>query len=417
MDARRVTARALEDCAADLRAHAPVRLVAAGKAARGMAEAARDALGDAIVDGVVTALDVPAPAGVAPGPAPLPWPVVPATHPLPGPGSEAAGRRALDLAAASARDGGVLLVCLSGGASAMLAVPAPGVSIEDKAAATAVLLRAGLPIEQLNLLRRQWSAIKGGRLGALAGRSVTLAISDVCVPGVLEAAVIGSGPTIGQPSRRAEARALVARAGLDRRLPASVLARLAADDDAVAPADERLRAAAFWVVAARHDATRAAAATARQLGYATVVVAEPVVGPAHEGWRALVDRADPLVRPMCVVASGETTVEVTGDGIGGRNQELAVAALEALARRAPAGLASIGTDGIDGPTDAAGAFVHSSMWRQLGPHARSICDDVVDRHDSHSLLDQLGGLVRTGPTGTNVGDLMVLLLPAEGHAP
>jgi glycerate-2-kinase len=106
-------------------------------------------------------------------------------------------------------------------------------------------------------------------------------------------------------------------------------------------------------------------------------------------------------------------VRVTGAGRGGRNQELAVAALEALARHAPAALASVGTDGVDGPTDAAGAIVDSAMWSRLGPRARSICDDVLDRHDSHPFLAELGGLVRTGPTGTNVGDVMVLLLPAE----
>jgi glycerate-2-kinase len=115
-------------------------------------------------------------------------------------------------------------------------------------------------------------------------------------------------------------------------------------------------------------------------------------------------------RPRCVISSGETTVVVRGTGQGGRNQELAVAALEPLAGLAPAAFASVGTDGRDGPTDAAGAFVDSTMWTRLGSEARALCDAALAANDTYPFLDRLGALLRTGPTGTNVGDLQVLLL-------
>lgn len=410
VDARRVTLRALDDEDVARSLTRPVRLVAAGKAATGMAAAVAARLGGLVVDGVVTVLDAAATSEEVRG---LSAEVIATTHPIPGPGSERAGRRALALAHDSATSGGTLLVCLSGGASAMLVVPAAGLTVQDKADATAVLLRSGLPIQEMNLIRRQWSAIKGGRLAAAAGRSVTLAISDVPVDPADEPAAIASGPTVGQPPGRAAALAVVRREGLAPLLPPAALAALESVVDDEGAGQRDAVDARFRVVASRHDAMEAAASTARALGYATRVIAPPVVGPARDAWRALVPPAPDLNRPFCVVASGETTVRVTGAGRGGRNQELAVAALEALARHAPAALASVGTDGVDGPTDAAGAIVDSAMWSRLGARARSICDDVLDRHDSYPFLAELGGLVRTGPTGTNVGDVMVLLLPAE----
>jgi len=341
------------------------------------------------------------------------WSVIPAGHPIPDPGSERAGRMALELARDAAGPDELLLVCLSGGASAMLAVPARGLTLADKAAATAVLLRAGLSIGELNLVRRHLSAIKGGRLGALARRSVTLAISDVPVATALEPETIGSGPTVGHRSRRRDALAVLGRHGLTTALPHRVVTHLEvpeAPGDLVTPDDIRLAGAAYWVVASRHDAMQAAAVTARRQGYETRVLSDAVTGPAVDGWRPLVDAARDLSRPACVVASGETTVKVVGEGRGGRNQELAAAALETVSALGPAALASIGTDGIDGPTDAAGAFVDSEMWARLGPEARATVGDAIARHDSYPLLERLGALVRTGPTGTNVADLIVLLL-------
>jgi hydroxypyruvate reductase len=215
VDAERTTRAALEPLADDLRTQGPIRLVAAGKAAIGMARAVSAVLGGQLTRAVVTAaaeIDDPR------------WTCVNAGHPVPDAGSEQAGRAALDLADAAAREGGLLLVCLSGGASAMLAVPAEGVSSADKFAATQALLASGMDIGEMNLVRRHLSAIKGGQLAARAGRSVTLAISDVCRPVDDDPRVLGSGPTAGDDSSRREALEAIARHGLAAAMPAAVLA-------------------------------------------------------------------------------------------------------------------------------------------------------------------------------------------------
>ncbi len=344
------------------------------------------------------------------------WTFFPSSHPLPDRASEAAGRAALALAGQVRGPGDLLLVLLSGGASAMLCVPAMGISLEDQRAATAQMLRAGLDIGAMNVVRRHLSAIKGGQLAAAAFQTVTLAISDVTRPADGDPLTIGSGPTVGDDTTFAAALAVVDEAGLRGTLPPPVVAHLQAGAEGraagpVAPGDPRLRRSAYWIVTSRHDAMRAAAETARQIGYDAHVFAAAIEGEARRTPGALLGRAEALRRPACAVWSGETTVRVVGRGSGGRNQELALAALEPLARMAPAALASVGTDGIDGPTDAAGAIVDSVMWSALGPDPREACRRALDDNDAHPLLDRLGALVRTGATGTNVGDLVVLLLP------
>jgi hydroxypyruvate reductase len=227
--------------------------------------------------------------------------------------------------------------------------------------------------------------------------------------------VIGSGPTVGDPTTFADAWRVIVDHDLTGALPAAVREHLRRGRDGHASAgpvavdDPRLRQSAYWIVASRRDAMRAAADTARRIGYHVTGIDPPVIGEARDAAVSLLAAAPPD-RPACLVASGETTVHVRGRGHGGRNQELALAALSSLAERRPAALASIGTDGVDGPTDAAGAFVDDAMWDALGPDARTICEDALARNDAYPVLDRLGALVRTGPTGTNVGDLQILLL-------
>ena len=408
MDARRVTATALTALRDSLPRDEAIRVVAAGKAAVGMGRAVDEVLDGRMATGLMTAsasVDVRG------------WHVIAATHPRPSAASEQAGRSALALADATRRDGGLLLVCLSGGASAMLAVPADGLSIDDKSATTAVLLRAGLDIGATNVVRRHLSAIKGGQLAARAGRSITLAISDVCTPVEDDPAVIGSGPTAGDPSSFSDALGVVARAGLTQAIPPAAWRQLEEGaagrrNGPVAPDDPRLHGAAYWLIASRREAMKAAAVTATHLGYAAHVIPEPTTGAAREAGPALIARAATLARnrPTCVIASGETTVDVRGHGRGGRNQELAVAALNRLAAVGPAALASVGTDGVDGPTDAGGALVSDDMFSALGPDALTHVAAALEANDSYPLLERLGALVRTGPTGTNVGDLQVVLL-------
>jgi glycerate-2-kinase len=381
--------------------------IAAGKAAVGMAQALDDVLEGRLETAVMTA-DVAGPTG--------PWRAYAATHPQPSEASEAAGRAALELADSARKNDALVVVCLSGGASAMLAVPAPGLTLADKMAVTRRLLLAGLNIGELNLVRRHLSAVKGGQLAARAGRSLTLAISDVCVPVEDDPAVIGSGPTTGDDSTFADALDVLRRHRVLSDVPPAVIAHLEAGaagliDGPVPSADRRLTNAAYFIVASRHDAMRAAAETARHLGYQTYVEKSPTIGEAREAAREFLAKARGLARPACIVAAGETTVHVRGQGLGGRNQEFAVAALEPLAELGPAALASIGTDGRDGPTDAAGAFVYDCYWAALEPGASERVARTLEHNDSHPLLDAMGALVRTGPTGTNVGDLQVLLLP------
>jgi hydroxypyruvate reductase len=177
----------------------------------------------------------------------------------------------------------------------------------------------------------------------------------------------------------------------------------------VPASDARLRDAENHVIASRRDAMTAAAAAAQRLGYRPHILHAPLVGEARAVAGRLLDAAD-LPRPVCLISSGETVVVVRGRGRGGRNQELAVALLEPLARLAPAALASVGTDGVDGPTDAAGALIDSAMWGRLGPAAAARRDRALAENDAYPLLDELGALLRPGPTGTNVGDLQVVLL-------
>src|SRR5262245_29589100 len=302
VDARRATARGLEAVGDSLRRERRIHAVAVGKAAVGMAEAVNDAVGPTLGAAVMTA-DVTGSAGV--------WRCFPATHPQPSAASEAAGRAALETADAARREDALLLVCLSGGASAMMAVPAPGLTLADKTAVTRRLLLAGLNIGELNLVRRHLSAVKGGQLAARAGRSITLAISDVCVPVEDDPAVIGSGPTTGDDSTFAEALEVLRHHDVLSDLPPAVVSHLEAGaagliDGPVPSADPRLSSAAYFIVASRHDAMRAAAETARKLGYHTYVQKAPTTGEARDAARAFLNSASELERPACVVATGET---------------------------------------------------------------------------------------------------------------
>lgn len=297
-------------------------------------------------------------------------------HPLPDAASFESGAQALALADENRQRGELLVVLLSGGASAMLAAPAEGVTLEQKIAVTRELLRSGRPIAEMNAIRKQLSAIKGGKLAARAGRSVTFAISDVHAPIENDPSVIGSGPTV---------------------------------PDGSSPATD----SRFILAGSRTNAMQGAQEQAAALGYAVVIIEAPVLGEAREAAAAFARQALSIAadgpRPLCVIASGETTVKLPegGHGRGGRNQELALA-LALLDAFGDYVFASVGTDGIDGPTDAAGAMVDGTTLgraREKGLDAAA----ALQAHDSYPFFQSLGDLVVTGPTGTNVGDLAILL--------
>ena len=404
-------APAIEAFRVGLAPGAPCHVIAAGKAARAMMRATLDA-GMPIARGLVATID-------ASGDWPSSVVAIDAGHPVPTVQSERAAREALAIARAAA-PGDALLVLLSGGASALLAAPGEGLSLADKQATTRLLLAAAASIDEINTVRKHLSAVKGGRLALAAVCPVTtFALSDVVGPVADDPSVIGSGPTAPDPTTWADALAVVTRRGVLDQLPVPVRARMEAGArralaDTAKPGDPRLARATYRVIGSRLDAMDAARGAAFDRGYATVTLEAPIVGEARVAGPAFVaqalERARRLPRPVCVIASGETTVHVVGRGRGGRNQELALASTSALAALdEPAVLLSQGTDGIDGPTDAAGGVI------DIATHARASAagvdiDASLGNNDAYTALAALGGLLQTGPSGTNVGDLQVFLI-------
>lgn len=333
-------------------------------------------------------------------------------HPLPNEESVSAGATALQLADGARRRNELVLVLLSGGASSLLAVAADGISLAEKGATSDRLMRQGTPIAELNCVRRHLSRIKGGYLGIAAGRSLTLAISDVHSPPDSPCG-IGSGPTVPDPTTFMDALAVVDRCG---GIPASVRAHLergAAGEipDTPKPGDPRLEGSLWQVIANRETAMRGAEQEARRLGYAVHVVHAATHGEARDAGRRFAGHAlitGSLAGPRCVIGSGETTVTVRGRGRGGRNQEFVLGAAEFLAGQSGVLFASLGTDGIDGPTDAAGGVVTGDTCAEARALGLSV-DAALNRNDAYSLLAALDDLIEWGPTGTNVGDLHILL--------
>jgi len=409
-----------------------VAVIAAGKAAPAMAAAAAKRLGS--LSGLVVGAQLARPV-VAPMPEAPPTPEATPTswaeqapplrracefivggHPTPNARSEEGGRKALAIAESLSEDD-TLLVLISGGASALMAVPADGVTLDDKRATTDRLLRAGADIYALNTVRKHLSAIKGGWLAARTRAAcIALAISDVVGD---DLSVIASGPTVADASTFQDALDILRRFGGEHAYPAGVVSRLHAGvhgsiAETPKPGDARVANARTRLIGSRRDAMRGAADQAIALGYQVISIDDAVTGEArtasasHLG--AALSRAAGIARPACIVSSGETTVNVTGSGKGGRNQEFALAAAEPLAETASAAVvASVGTDGIDGPTDAAGAFVDQTT-RSRAAAAGLDAQRSLSNNDAYAFFDAIGDLIRTGPTGTNVGDLQVILL-------
>ncbi len=404
---RAVEARAVADV---LTRAAAIDVLAAGKAAGVMLSACVEAVGRP----VRTLVGI-GPAGPHGLPAATEW--YRAGHPLPDEGSVAGARRALGLAS-SASAGDLLVVLLSGGGSALMALPAGGLTLADKQQTVAHLLAHGADIHELNTVRKHLSAIKGGQLAAAAtGHVLTLAISDVVGD---DLSVIASGPTVADNSTYEQALDVLARRGGLARYPAPAVARLqagAAGQVAETPAngDPRLARSTVRLIGQQRGAIEGARQAALVRGYDVCVVDRPVTGEARQAGRAHVAEVARLVaqmgRPACVIAAGETTVTVTGQGRGGRNQEFSFAMAQAMADlRLDAVGASLGTDGIDGPTDAAGAIVDRDTFRRAVDAGIGDPGPYLTDNDTYAFFARTGDLIRTGPTSTNVGDLQVVLV-------
>lgn len=392
-----------------------IRLAAFGKAGAAMARGARRALGGRLDGGVVVvpeALKDDVPSG---------FEVFGGGHPVPNrAGIEGAAAMA-DLAV-SMREGDVLLVLVSGGGSALLTLPPAGVDLDDLQRTTRDLLRAGATIGQLNAVRKHLDRLKGGRLARLAApaRVVALVLSDV-VGDPLD--VIASGPVSPDPTTFADARGVLESYGLwtPERLAPAVRRHLDAGlhgraEESPGPGDPCFDRTEVHVVGNNRRAAEAALAEAKNRGYRPLLLTTTLTGEAREvakvltsGAREIRASGQPVKAPACLVAAGETTVTVTGDGLGGRNQELALATALALEGEPGILAACVGTDGIDGPTDAAGAMVDGGTVRRARA-AGLDPDDHLLRNDAYRFFEPLGDLVITGPTGTNVMDLALFLV-------
>lgn len=404
VDAGAAVERALPEALAGC--EGPLVVLALGKAACGMAAAVERACGARVRAGLAVTKDGHAGASG--------WPLRETAHPVPDERCEQAAREALALAAATGPPD-TLLVLLSGGASALVACPVAGIDRVALAETTRALLACGADIHETNCVRKHLTELSGGRLAraAGAGRIEVLAVSDV--PGdALDA--IGSGPCAPDPTRFADALAVVDRYHLRDRLPVAVRRHLEAGasgerEETPKPGEAIFGRVRHHVVASNRDAREAAEVEARRLGSQPVSLGDCLRGEAREQGRRLVERAraDRGPQRRCLVAGGETTVTLRGGGRGGRSQELALAAALELARHPgdPIALLAAGTDGTDGPTDAAGAFVDAgtvARGRRAGVDAAAALAD----NDAHGFFAREGGLVVTGPTGTNVMDLVLV---------
>ncbi len=338
-----------------------------------------------------------------------------AGHPVPDRNGERGAKRIADIARKADADD--LIVCLiSGGASAMLPLPASPVTLAEKQETTRLLLACGADIHEMNCVRKHISALKGGQFARLAypATVLTLLLSDIMGD---DLDVIGSGPTVPDRSTNADARAVLAKFGLQKRVPASVATRLADDANETPKAGDRVfERVQNVLIGSNRMAVEAAAGAARELGFRTMILSTHVQGEAREVARVYAGIAreirtsgHPLRPPACIVSGGETTVTLSGSGRGGRNQELALAAALALDRLDDVLLLSAGTDGIDGPTDAAGATVDGNTIaraKRAGVDAAA----ALANHDSYRFFAAVGDHIKTGATGTNVADVQIILV-------
>ena len=390
-----------------------VFVVGAGKAGAPMAGAMEQVLGDRLTAGNVTVkYGHTAPLRTVR--------IEEAGHPIPDESGIRGAERILD----RVRDAGErdLVFCvLSGGGSALLVSPAEGIGLEDKQKVTSELLACGASIGEINALRKHLSRVKGGQLARICAPAtvVTLILSDV-VGDPLD--VIASGPTVPDGSSFPACMEIVERYGLSSRLPAAVMGILRAGVEGKLPENPKaddpiLEKVQNVIVANNLAAVRAAAEKAKALGYTPLILSTLMEGETREVavthgaiFREVLQTGNPLKRPACILSGGETTVTIKGKGKGGRNQEFSLAVAESIRGVEGIYFLCAGTDGTDGPTDAAGAFADASTLdrgQAMGMDAR----DYLERNDSYNYFAALGDLLITGPTKTNVMDLRVCLIP------
>lgn len=416
-DAVRVSARGVRICGDQLPADAATwHVLAMGKAAPTMAAALVELRPSAVAGGIILTKH-------GHGRAVPPLVTYEAGHPVPDRGSVRGAHALLRYAHERVAPGDLVWVAVSGGGSAVCCAPADGVTLADKRRTTDLLLRAGAEIREMNAVRKHLSALKGGRLArALAGATVvTLAVSDVMGD---DPATIASGPTAPDPTTYADAVDVLRRYDVWRRAPARVREHLEAGaagrhPETPKPRDPVFRRQRYHVIANNDCAVRAAAREAQRCGFAPLVLSTTFGGETREVAaahaaiaREVCTHGRPRRPPVALISGGETVVTLgRASGRGGRNQEFTLAFLAALgAVGRPVAVASVGTDGTDGPTDAAGAVGDDRTLARAGAAGLPPATDALARHDSYPWFAALEDLVVTGPTGTNVMDLHVILV-------
>jgi hydroxypyruvate reductase len=391
-------------------AHLPPRpqgrtvIIGAGKASGAMAKALEDAWDGPLEGLVVTRYGYRVPTERLE--------VVEAAHPVPDAAGREAARRILDLVQGLTEDD--LVLCLiSGGGSALLALPAEGVSLEDKQAVNKALLKSGATISEMNVVRKHLSAIKGGRLAAAASpaRVVALMISDV--PGD-DPSIIASGPTVPDPSTNKDALGIIAKYGIE--VPANVRDLLQKAGETPKPGDKRLANVENIMVATPQASLEAAADVARKAGIKPVILGDSIEGESrdvalvHAGIaRQCALRGQPEQPPCVLISGGETTITLKGKGKGGRNTEFLLAL--AIALDGMSGIYALAgdTDGIDGSEDNAGALIYPDTLARAEKAGLSAKAMLAD-NDPYSFFAGLGDLLETGPTLTNVNDFRAILI-------
>jgi glycerate 2-kinase len=400
----------------DLRSFRRVLVVGFGKAGAPMARAVERVLGDRLEQGLVVVK-------TGHGGVLTKTRILEAGHPEPDEDGYAAALELTRFLEASLSEKDLLLVLVSGGGSALVPAPVAGVSLADKKETTSLLLKSGATIHEINAVRKHLSRLKGGRLlvRTKGAQVVALVISDVVGDDISS---IASGPTVPDPTTFADCLAVVRKYGLESSLPSgvlSVLERGAAGDpetpETLKPGDPIANRAQNEIVASNSLALESAAKAAATRGFRPLILSSSIQGDTAEVARMHVALArevyatgHPARPPCCLISGGETTVKVTGSGKGGRNQEFALwCAGEIAGWPHDALFASLGTDGTDGPTDAAGAMSDPETRSRAARLGLSISDSLA-RNDSYGFFKPLGDLIVTGPTRTNVMDLRLILL-------
>ncbi len=389
----------------DLRSFHRVVLFGMGKASVSMSEALENILADRLSARLVVSKQAPIDTNSSVD-------IIVGGHPIPDERSLIAGKKAIELLS-SLGQGDLLFCLISGGASALVAAPLRGISLADLQSLTSTLLVCGARIDEINTIRRRLDLLKGGGVVKLSSGAtvVSLILSDV-VGNPLEA--IASGPTASDPASREDSLSVLIKYGLENSIPAPILFSLKTSPDTLRPGDTLFTNVQNVIVGGNMQAAQAALTQAQLEGFHPYLLSVELQGEASQvafelatALRQASLTGDPASVPFCILAGGETTVTLKGNGKGGRNTELALAAVSELADFPRVMLVTLATDGEDGPTDAAGAVVTGDTFRRaaaLGLHP----EEFLGRNDSYTFFSALGDLIKTGPTGTNGNDLVFM---------